>query len=166
MDYLIDTNSLIDAYKKWYRPEVFQSVWQFLAANDHVKMTTFVYNEIEYPENLAAWTKATFQQNQVEVNAEIISVYSGIMDWIETSTRWGPAGISNWRVSEKADPWLIATAKVNHQVIVTMDGNGRATLPDVSSLSKREPKINAVANRFGVKTITLYELLSELELSL
>ncbi|NLR09558.1 DUF4411 family protein [Lactobacillus sp. ZJLC28-8] len=63
MDYLIDSNSLIDAHKKWYRPEVFKSVWAFLAKNGHVKMTTFVYHEILYPDNLVAWTQNTFKQS-------------------------------------------------------------------------------------------------------
>ncbi|NLR09559.1 DUF4411 family protein [Lactobacillus sp. ZJLC28-8] len=95
-----------------------------------------------------------------------MAVYSDIMDWLGDSERWSPAGISTWQDPDKADPWLIATAKVNQQTIVTMDGNGRATLPEIGSLSKREPKINAVANQFDVQTITLYELLDVLNLSL
>lgn len=166
MDYLIDTNSLIDAHKKWYRPGVFKSVWDFLASNDHVKMTTLVYREINYPDGLVAWTQATFKQNQIQVSSEIIVAYDEIMDWLSNSERWSPAGISEWQKADKADPWLIATAKVSHQTIVTMDGNGRATLLDVSSFSGKEPKINAVADQFKVQTITLYELLDKLNLSL
>lgn len=166
MEYLIDSNSLIDAHEKWYRPHVFGSVWSCLATHDNVKMTSFVYNEIKYPDDLAVWTKNTFQKQIIVPTPEIISVYSDVMDWITQSKRWSAAGISEWQVPDKADPWLIATAKVNGQTIVTLDGNGRATMPNIGSDSKKEPKINAVANQFNVSTMTIYELLEKLNLSL
>ena len=166
LDYLIDSNSLIDANKKWYRPTVFKSVWLFLANDKHVKMTSFVYREILFPDNLVTWTHETFKQNLILPNHEIITSYNDIMDWITQSTRWNTAGIASWQDPDKADPWLIATAKINHQIIVTMDGNGHASMPDIGSLSKQEPKIAAVATQFDVQTITIYDLLDTLNLSL
>lgn len=166
MDYLIDSNSLIDAYKKWYRPEVFSSVWKFLAENEHVKMTTFVYHEIQYPDNLVNWTQGTFKQSLIKPSQEIVAEYSEIMDWVTNCKRWNAAGISKWQSPDKADPWLIATAQVNQQVIVTMDGNGHAFMPNDGVLSKQEPKIDAVARQFGVQTMTIYELLEKLQLVL
>jgi len=166
MEYLIDSNSLIDAHKKWYRPQVFKSVWAFLAADDDVKMTSFVFNEILYPENLVDWAKRTFQQELILPDPQIIVAYGHVMDWISNANRWNAAGIAEWQQPDKADPWLIATAMVNHQMIVTLDGNGRAFMPDVGTLSKQEPKIDAVARQFDVQTITVYELLSRLKLSL
>jgi len=80
MEYLIDSNSLIDAHQKWYRPRVFKSVWTCLATHSNVKMTSFVYNEIKYPANLAIWTKQTFQAVIVTPTPEIIQVYGEIMD--------------------------------------------------------------------------------------
>jgi len=73
--------------------------------------------------------------------------------------------VAQWQLPDKADPWLIATAMVNHQTIVTLDGNGRAFMPNVGSLSKQEPKIDAVARQFDVQTVTIYELLDRLKLS-
>jgi len=166
MDYLIDSNSLMDAYKKWYRPEVFKSVWKFLAENKHVKMTTFVYHEIKYPDNLVSWTQDTFEQDLITPSQEIVAEYIEIMDWVTDSKYWNAAGISKWQSPDKADPWLVATAKVNQQTIVTMDGNGRVSMPDDGALSKQEPKISAVSTHFGVQTITIYELLDKLNLSL
>lgn len=61
---------------------------------------------------------------------------------------------------------LIATAKINLQTIVTLDGNGWATMPNVGSNSGKKSKINAVAGQFYVPTITIYELLEQLNLSL
>lgn len=166
MEYLIDSNSLFDAHNKWYRPKVFKSVWEFMAQNDCIKMSILVYNEIQYPDSLVNWTQKKFKNEQITPNTEIIDVYNDVMEWVTNSTRWDDAGFSQWQLPDKADPWLVATAKVNHQIIVTFDGNGRAASPDLNSYSKREPKINSVAEHFNVKTITMYELLDQLQLSL
>ncbi|MCW3778112.1 DUF4411 family protein [Levilactobacillus namurensis] len=166
MDYLLDSNSLIDAHKKWYRPEVFKSVWTFLATAPNVKMTTFVYDEIQYPQQLVNWTHQTFKTQQIQPDDATIQVYREIMNWISVSQRWNPAGIAQWQSPYKADPWLIATAQIHHQSIVTMDGNGHVTMPSIGVFSGKEPKIAAVAHQFGVTTIPLYELLSQLHLSL
>lgn len=166
MEYLIDSNALIDAHMKWYQPVVFKSVWTFLAGQQNVKMTSFVYHEIKYPDSLVDWTKGCYQKAQLKPTPEIIAAYREVMDWVTHSTRWNAAGLAEWQDPDKADPWLIATAKVNHQVIVTLDGNGRATMPDVGAQSKREPKIAAVAKEFGVDTLTIYELLRQLNLKL
>ncbi|MBU7461973.1 MULTISPECIES: DUF4411 family protein [Lactiplantibacillus] len=166
MEYLIDSNSLIDAHEKWYRPQVFGSVWVCLATHSNVRMTSFVYNEIKYPDELALWTKNTFQKQTIVPTLEITRAYNDVMNWITQSKRWNAAGISEWQSPDKADPWLIATAKVNSQTIVTLDGNGRATMPNIGSNSKKEPKINAVATQFNVPTMTIYELLEKLDLSI
>jgi len=155
----------MDAHKKWYRPQVFGSVWTFLAASPDVKMTSFVFKEILYPETLAHWAKVTFKENLILPSPEIIMAYSHVMDWISQANRWSAAGVAQWQLPDKADPWLIATAMVNHQTIVTLDGNGRAFMPNVGSLSKQEPKIDAVARQFDVQTVTIYELLDRLKLS-
>lgn len=166
MKYLIDSNSLIDADLKWYRPKVFSSVWAFLANNINIEMSSFVFAEIKYPDDLRNWTNTNFKTKQVIVNPKMISKYNEVMDWISNCNRWSPAGISQWQSPDKADPWLIATAMLNNDVIVTMDGNGRATMPDIGSDSSREPKIGAVANQFGVRTIALYDMLDELKLNI
>lgn len=166
MEYLIDSNSLIDSYLKWYQPEVFGSVWDFIASEDSILMTGLVYNEIKYPDELKNWTIDVFENEQIGLTQDIVSEYSEVMDWITDSTRWNEAGISEWQNPDKADPWLIATAKINNQTIVTLDGGGNVSLPNINSLSKKEPKISAVAAHFGVRTITMYELLLELKLRL
>ncbi|GAB5055832.1 hypothetical protein COSHB9_02190 [Companilactobacillus alimentarius] len=93
--------------------------------------------------------------------------YKKILDWIENCKRWSKAGSEQWGSNfGKADPWLIAYALTYNYTIVTMDGNGRATLPDANANSSREPKISAVACEFGVKTITIYELIEDLKIVL
>lgn len=87
MEYLIDSNSLIDSYLKWYQPEVFGSVWDFIASEDSILMTGLVYNEIKYPDELKNWTIDVFENEQIGLTQDIVSEYSEVMDWITDSTR-------------------------------------------------------------------------------
>lgn len=166
VDYLLDTNSLIDAHTKWYQPQVFPSVWRRLATDEAVGMTSLVYAELQYPDTLVNWAWTAFSSDLLEPTEEVILAYSQVMSWVTTATRWNTAGIAQWQNPDKADPWLIAMAMVNHQAIVTLDGNGCAFMPDKHAFSKQEPKISAVAELFGVATLTIYELLDKLRLSL
>lgn len=85
MEYLIDSNSLIDAHEKWYRPQVFGPVWVCPATHSNVRMTSFVYNEIKYPDELALWTKNTFQKQTIVPTLEITRAYNDVMNWITQS---------------------------------------------------------------------------------
>ncbi|WP_317696594.1 DUF4411 family protein [Xylocopilactobacillus apis] len=150
---------------KWYNPEVFSKLWIELNKRHEVQIIDYVNNEIEYPDELVTWVKEKHQKNEIEINEEIISVYNKLIKWVRNCSRWSEAGFAEWQKPEKADPWLIAIAKVNDFTIVTLDGNLRTSLPDKKSFSNKEPKISAVANRYEVSTIPMYELLKEMELS-
>lgn|SRR5699024_3684714 len=97
MEYPLDSNSLIDAYNRWYRPHVFGNVWNFLSTNPKVKMTSFVFEEIKYPSGLTNWTKANFVTSQIHPDQSTILTYTQIMDWITNCTRWDSAGIDQWQ---------------------------------------------------------------------
>lgn len=168
VEYLIDSNSLIDAHTRWYEPVIFQKIWDFIEQSPNVEMTTFVYNEIIFPDALVNWKNRVYRSRQVQTDDLIIKEYQHVMTWIRNSNRWGNAGIIQWEDVDKADPWLIATAMAYDQTIVTMDGGNRNTsnLPNVGSDSKREPKISAVANELNVRTIPMYELLKEMQIKI
>jgi len=55
-----------------------------------------------------------------------------------------------------ADPWLIAHASVH---------GGRIVTHEVSAPSGRKPKIPDVGDKFGVKTLNIFQLLRELSAS-
>ncbi|MCH4009949.1 DUF4411 family protein [Companilactobacillus sp.] len=166
MGYLIDTNSLIDGSTKWYRRSVFPSVWKFLSQRDDVVMIQQVFDEVTYPSDLTIWVDQTYRGRLIKVDQDILDKYGKVQDWISMSNRWSDAGISRWDDVDKADPWLIAVAISQGHTIVTFDGAAKLSLPDVGSESGREPKISGVANQFGIRVITFYELLEELQLTL
>lgn len=165
MEYLLDSNSLFDAHEKWYQPQVFNSLWDFIGSKDCIKMGQFVFEEVQYPEDLVNWTKNSFKTRLLIPDASVVNEYNKVMDWIKQSGYWATSGIAEWERVEKADPWLIATAMAKNLTIVTLDGIGRSLLPQVGMKVKKEPKIVAVAQHFNVKTIAIYDLLEELHYS-
>ncbi|WP_125769036.1 DUF4411 family protein [Companilactobacillus furfuricola] len=46
MEYLLDTNALIDGNNKWYRRDVFPSLWIFFASQSNVHMLKQVFEEL------------------------------------------------------------------------------------------------------------------------
>lgn len=155
-EYLLDSNSLIDAAEKWYDNNVFPSLWTKIGSASNITITSHVFDEVKGSQKILPWLDYYYKNKQISPSQDILSEYDSIMNWISTCGLWRAAGVANWGVATKADPFLIATAKVNGQTIVTMDGI-TSTLP--TNPTSKEPKICPVAEHFKVPTITLYDLL-------
>lgn len=155
-EYLLDSNSLIDAAEKWYDNGVFPSLWEKIGNDSNISITSHVFEEVKDSYKISPWLIQYYKDKQLTPDKDVWFEYSKIMNWIANSGLWLSAGIATWSESTKADPFLIATAKVKGQTIVTMDGV-TSRLPSVPT--HKEPKICPVADHFGVPTITLYDLL-------
>lgn len=164
MEYLLDTNVLIEGNNRWCRRDVFPSVWDYLADQNNVYMLKQVFDELRYPDDLVTWVRTTYESRLVKADMDILNEYNLILDWISDCKRWHDSAVREWNKHEKADPWLIATAKSRSQTIVTFDGAKNTQLPNVGVFSSKEPKITAVSNVFHVRVITFYDLLQELGL--
>ena len=71
-----------------------------------------------------------------------------MQDYLATCGCYRSASYAQWEPEDKADPWLIAAAKVLHATIVT---NEQAVKPTRNQPLKREPKIPDVAEALGVR---------------
>ena len=85
---------------------------------------------------------------------EIGAAYAQVQDYLATCGCYRSASYAQWEPEDKADPWLIAAAKVLHATIVT---NEQAVKPTRNQPLKREPKIPDVAEALGVRTMGLRE---------
>lgn len=157
-EYLLDSNSLIDAAEKWYDNNVFPSLWTKIGNAPNITITSHVFDEVKGSYKISPWLDSYYKNKQITPNQAILSEYVKIMQWISTCGLWRDAGIAKWGDPTKADPFLIATAKVKGQTIVTMDGI-TSSLPATTNPTNNEPKICPVAQHFNVPTITLYDVL-------
>lgn len=158
--YLIDSNALIDSQRDYYHRQNFQPVWDCIAKNAEV--IPQVYNELAIPGSaLGSWVKETFHGSTLDISSpQVFEKYAEIQQWIARCGYWTNVGFTQWASPEKADPWLIAVAKINDLIIVSHERS--RPMMDANRPSKKEPKITTVAEQFGVKVIPIYEMLYDL----
>ncbi|MDV7715265.1 DUF4411 family protein [Oenococcus oeni] len=162
MNYLLDSNSLIDSARDFYRATNFPCVWEKLSQKENIFMLENVYKELSgYGDKLSGWVIDNFKDRQFSIDDKTIVSYAQIQEWISTCGYWKPSGFSLWSTTDKADPWLIATAMSHRNFTIVSHEKNRPFL-DINRPSKKEPKITSVADQFKVKVIPIYDLLSEI----
>lgn len=118
--YCIDANILIQAWQKYYSPEICPSYWEVL--NDLGKkgvifIPELVYEEIEKGEdNLFEWLKNSdipIRKIDGEVTSCLKEIYAS-----NPSHKYL---VSSNGVHSKADPWVIAHAIKENAVVVTKE---------------------------------------------
>ena len=76
----------------------------------------------------------------------LVRLMPKVQDYLATCGCYRSASYAQWEPEDKADPWLIAAAKVLHATIVT---NEQAVKPTRNQPLKREPKIPDVRTYHG-----------------
>ena len=86
-----------------------------------------------------------------------------IIQYIASCGLYKESALNTWAQGNIADPWLIASAKVNGYTLVTEEKPS-------SGLSKKTPnkgaKIPDVARYFGVKTIDVFDMMRKLKITI
>ena len=154
----IDSDSLVTPSRGPYRFATLPKFWDFMEqkANEQViASSVFVLGELVGSGNaLEAWAKrqqGTFFRSPDQAVQE---AYRQIVESIKNNTRYAPHHVA--RFLSGADPWLIAHAKAQGGRVVTFEK------PEPNS---KKPKIPDVGEEFGVKCISLWDLLTELKAS-
>lgn len=112
---------------------------------------------------LSQWVKnnlANILFDSYEQNLQFWDMYQKVINYIQSSGFYKNPGLLEWMKETKADPQLIAMAKVYNLSIVTFEQSaGRLS---IKNPIKKEPKIPDVAKYFGVSCIDLYDLETKL----
>ena len=162
--YLIDTNSLIEPFLKYYPFDFAPGFWEQMARFieiGKIAVLDLVKNELlQGNDKLRDWVSALEMGAYIDRRQPpIIEKYSAVLQYIQSNPCYKISALQEWSKGTVADPWLIATAAVNHYTIVTFEkpNNG---------LNARAPSKNAkipdVASEFGVEAIDLYSMMREL----
>lgn len=136
--FLVDANVFIEAANVYYTFERVPGFWVwFEKALRDGRVTTldFVLEEIEYPSELAEWV------NELGDDIETVDASEdAVQDELKDLANWLVAqGFANEYVAEfldRADPWLIASAKVCDLTVVTQEklagaGTKKVKIPNV-----------------------------------
>lgn len=163
--YLIDSNSLITPFEQYYSFDFAKSFWQQLKINienGNIVILDMVKTEITRKEDeLSDWLNSLTISDYIDHrNTEIIEIYSQVLENIKNNDCYKDTALSDWSRIDSADPWLIATAKVNNYTIVSFETPNKGL--NVSNPSKR-PKIPDIANDFDVEVVDLFAMMRTLE---
>ena len=161
--YLPDSNVFIASYRinHPFDYKEFHPFWRWmekLAEDRAIAMVDVVYEELVNeqaadPDMLDLWVRAVFKGRQISHKDDrYAQVYARIQDYLVTCGQYTEESRQYWEPESKADPWLIAVAKVEGAVIVTDEA--RVPLLQGQHMRK-EPRIPNIADQFGVKTMNL-----------
>lgn len=128
MAYSIDTSAFLDAWVRYYPPDVFPGIWEQMdraAKNGIVKSSDEVLRELSKKDDGAHdWIKAHTEMvipldNEIERHVqEIMSRYPRLVD-----SKKGRSG---------GDPFVIAVARVKNLTVITGEnGTGNIAIPRI-----------------------------------
>lgn len=154
--YCIDANILIQAWQKYYAPEICPSYWEVL--NDLGKRGVIFIPELVYEEiakgedNLFEWLKKSdiqIKKIDGEVTNRLREIYA--------SSPSHKYLVSSNGIHSKADPWVIAHAMKENAIVVTKE---------TKDYFKKQTKIKIphVCDNMGVKWIDDFEFIRNLNI--
>ena len=160
-DYWLDANSLIKPYREAYTFTRVPKFWTFLeqeASKKIVVSSYLVLKEIEegcsnnIADELLIWARQQQDKLFLPPNDDVQNTVKQISTYVTNNKQYKP-----WNVQVflgKADPWVIAHAKVFGGKIVTLEK---------SEPNSKRVKIPDVADVFGLHCISIWTMLNELK---
>ena len=112
---------------------------------------------------LQKWIEDEFKGEIIKKDQAIVNIWAEIINHVETSACYKRRAFIEWADEDVADPWIIATAKVNKLTVVT---NEQKNIGLNKVNPSKSAKIPNICEDFDVRCITLREMLRELEFRL
>lgn len=123
----LDTSAFINPWKGYYAPDLAPGYWRSLpemVMRGRAVVSEEVREEIERADDsLWAWTQASISLWH-PLTDDVQSVVTEIM------ARWGRL-VDSRKLRSRADPFVIATAKVVGATVVTSEGHGTEDKPQI-----------------------------------
>jgi len=151
--YCIDTSSVLEAWRRRYRPKNFGSFWNNLdelIAQERVLMSREVFTELQKKDDdVHKWFKSRTS------NKFIIEIDDDTHDEVRRIMGLYPRLVDTAKGRSEADPFVIALARVRKATVVSEEQAGSAT----------KPKIPDVCKAQGLKCLPLADMIEELDWS-
>jgi len=157
MEYILDTNTFIEAKNRYYSMNVCPGFWDWLLlsnAQGHIYSIDMVKKELEKGnDDLKQWAKDNSQLFVKESDLETQESYIEIATYAMSLTNLNPGAHEEFL--GVADSWLIAKAKATSSTLVTHEQLN----PNV----KKKILMPNVCEEFGIKWMNTFDCLEELE---
>jgi hypothetical protein len=159
--YLIDANVFIQAKNFHYRFEFCQGFWQWLNEAHHAGLVFSIdkvrqeINDGNKDDLVRLWAddlpKSFFIADTHDI--AVMQSYRQVMQWNVSNNHYRQQAKDEFARFDKADAFLIAAAKAYGFILVTHE----TSKPE----SKKRVLIPDAGNEFNVKSIMIYDLLSQ-----
>ncbi len=153
--YCLDSNVFIQAKNGPYGFDIVPAFWDWIDANvqqGNLITSSEVYKEIvEGADELADWFKERRKSKLfIAHTIEVQEIYQDIIDYVTSNYEFAYYQL----FLEKADPWVIALAKYDEAIVVTLEV--------LVAPNSKQVKIPNICRQFGLKFINTYQMLREL----
>jgi hypothetical protein len=128
--YSVDSSALIHAWRRAYRPQNFEFVWNgfdALIEEGRLRASMEVYLELEKKDDeLFAWCKERKEKLFVEIDDDVQRIVAEIM-------KDHPRLVDTAKGRSAADPFVIALAETRDpaMIVLTEEKPGKVKIPDV-----------------------------------
>ena len=158
MNYLLDSNTLIEAKNRYYQMRVCPGYWAWIARNQAVgelASVRSVGDELRRGnDELADWARANGELFLSESDDATQTSFAEVAQHVaEQTERMRPGALDEFLGG--ADPWLIAKARVMGAAVVTHE----QFHPD----ARRKFLIPNVCRHFGVTWMDTFQLLNQMK---
>lgn len=156
MRFVIDTNVLIEAYRRYYAFDLAPKFWSEIINHvgaDHIVCVDRVQAElIKGNDELAKWIKACGCSFLPTAEANTIDAYGNLMQWAANETRFTPQARAEF--ATVADAWIVAFAAAHGDIVTTLE------MPAINS--KKKIKIPDACNALSVPLVDTFTMLKRL----
>jgi hypothetical protein len=156
VNYVVDTNIYIEAYRRYYPFGIVDSFWRLLeqhAKTGRVVSIDRVKSELEImADPLSDWARNRCSEAFVSTDRpDVIYHFTAMMKWVQAQD-FTPAAKAEF--ATEADGWVVAYAKAGGHTVVTME--------KYEPNCKKKVKMPNVCKEFGVQYVNTFEMLKAL----
>ena len=146
--HVIDTRALLDGWVRYYPPDVFPALWSHLKGmiktGEHLSPDQVLLECAQKEDEIHKWAKAN-NMMFVPLDEEVQQATQEILTEV-------PRFVGAMRDRNRADPFVIALAKVKEALVVT--GEKRCGTRD-------RPRIPNVCDQFGISYRSLLDFIRD-----
>ncbi len=156
MRFVIDTNVLIEAYRRYYAFDLAPKFWgeivNHVGADNIVCVDRVQAELIKGNDELAKWIKACGCSFIPTTDTTTIEAYRKLMQWAADEERFTPQARAEF--ATVADAWIVAFAAAHGDIVTTLE------MPAINS--KKRIKIPDACNALSVSFVDTFTMLKKL----
>lgn len=161
--YVIDTNVMVEAAKRYYAFDIVPTFWEQLtqcAENGRIVSIDRVKDEVDRgKDDLTHWCGNHFYTAFLTTqDCEVLRTYGEIMEWAQAQTQYTDAAKAELAEAKNADAWIVAYAIAYNCIVVTHERSD----PTI----KRRIPIPNICQAFHMQCVDTFQMMRQLGIKL